>query len=252
MVVLEAVVATFAVAMSVACVAEAVKCWRPSKNAGVYACMGVGMAALVCDAYLIWGLRDPTHVRAFLSQLLASLPPQCDGIRTSVTWARMIGEVAGFELGIAMTVILSLHQAPTPSELSRRHRLLKQLLYLASLLFVVGVMMSRANFDLVVAQWRLLDEPTAKATESVVTAGVVQSGVAYSALLVAFYAPARGLLAFHVQKTMPSEFESSAVQLEAWLKYNGLGGTWQDDARQILAIVAPILSAPIFDAVTKL
>jgi hypothetical protein len=112
--------------------------------------------------------------------------------------------------------------------------------------------MSRANFSWVLAQWGSSDESLAKAVDAVIDAGVVQSGVGYSALLVAFYAPARALLGFYSKRAVPVLELSSRAQRDQWLKEHGLDATWQDDARQILAIVAPIISAPLFDAITKL
>jgi zinc transporter ZupT len=137
------------------------------------------------------------------------------------------------------------------SELAWRMRWVQRLLYASSLLFVAGIMMSRANFTWILAHWDTSDEKVSKALGEVIRAGVMQSGVGYSALLVAFFVPTRTFLALLVDPLTPPEACADAEARKRWLAAQNLAGSWQADARQILALLAPVLSAPVFDAIAK-
>jgi len=168
-----------------------------------------------------------------------------------IRWARLVGETTGICVGVAMSSLLVFPSRPEPAELAERLRWVERLLYVASLLFVVGIMMSRANFTWILAHWDIKDEKATKALDEVIRAGVVQSGVGYSALLVAFFLPARSFLGWLVVPLIPIEARSDAKARKDWLVAHDLSGSWRDDAQQILAMLAPVLSAPVFDAIAK-
>jgi hypothetical protein len=189
----------------------------------------------------------------FLSDLLSTLPDGCAAVvRGSIRRARLIGESTGICVGVAMCTVLVFPNRPDAFELARRTTWIQRLLYVSSLLFVVGIMMSRANFTWVLAHWDSSDEKLSKALDDVVHVGVVQCGVGYSALLVAFFLPARAILGSLVGPLIPLEVRVDAEARQKWLVTHGLHGSWQDEARQILALLAPVLSAPVFDAIAKI
>jgi hypothetical protein len=88
----------------------------------------LGVLLVAADAVAAWGLRASFHAKAFLSQLLTSLPPTCQAVRNDVVWARLVGEPVAFFLGMAMTATVRFRTAPTDRELSLRYRSLKHLL----------------------------------------------------------------------------------------------------------------------------
>jgi hypothetical protein len=119
----------------------------------------------------------------------------------------------------------------------------------ASFLFVVGIMMSRANVW-VLAHWSVTDKDVAEALDGVVEAGVVQSGVGYSVLLAAFFVPARLRMDRQIGKQAPGKLRSGRAG-QKWLDHRQLTGQWRDDFQQLLALRAPVLAAPVFDAIAK-
>ena len=250
-IVLEGVVAAVAVVVSVAALVGTGNrrdFWRRPES---WTLVVAGVAAVGYDAHQVNLVRTSTDVHAFLTALLASLPPECASVRSTVFWARLVGEPPGIVLGVAMAGAGAFVRAPTPAELATRLERLKRLLYVASLLFVAGIMMSRANFTLVLAHWDVDDDKVFKGLGEVIKAGVVQSGVGYSGLLATFFLPVRALLAHHVDASIPAAVHDSEKEKKKWLREHGLSGSWQEDARQLLALLAPVLSAPVFDAIAK-
>ncbi len=212
----------------------------------------LGLLSVVLDAREVARVRMPGGGHAFLSQLLSTLPlPGCQFVRDDVFWARFAGEPGSFVVGLAMTATAAFARVPRPSEVAARLAHLQRLLYVVSLLFVAGIMMSRANFSWVLSHWEATDDKTSKALSDVIRAGVVQSGVAYSTILAVFFLPVRTLLALHVSKSVPLAERKTPKARKKWLAEQGLSESWQKDARQVLALLAPILSAPVFDAVAK-
>lgn len=220
------------------------------KRIEFWALICVGTAAIFVDAREVFAMQAATE-RAFLTQLLASLPGECGSVRTSVTWARFFGEPTGISIGLAMAATATFAMRPSPVEVAKRLELLQRLLYLASFLFVAGILMSRANFSWVLAHWKVEHAPTSKALAEVIKAGVLQSGVGYSALLAIFFLPVRMLLAGYADALVPTDLHSRRAK-RRWFVEHGLAGSWQKEARQVVALLAPIVSAPIFDAIAKL
>jgi hypothetical protein len=252
MVVFEGTVAAFALALAVGVFIMVARSGALRLETLLTATLGI--LAVLLDVFEIRqaaaGLGN-----GFLSHLLFSLPDvagECRDARHSVFLARMVGEPAGIAVGVAMTALAGFAAQPGAPELARRSRWLTRLLYTASALFVAGIMMSRANFVWILTHWVPVDDKLTAAIDAVVSAGVLQSGVVYSALHAVFFAPARGLLSYQIHNAIPPAEAASAENRDAWLKKNELQSRWQDDVRQILAILAPVLSAPVFDAIVKL
>jgi hypothetical protein len=253
MVTLEAVTAFFCCVLSAFVFWSIAKNNKPGLDKVLAATLILGLLIVAKDVSLVWSMRAYSEGSGFLSRLLATLPAACQDVRNSVVWARMFGEPPGFFIGIAMSATLIFSKIPTPLELLRRSRQLNYLLYAASLLFVVGLLVTRANISWILAQWdpkmvKELAEPLA----DVVASGVLISGVAYSAILLVFFVPVRCLLGHQIEKTMmESELPTLALR-DKWLKNHGFSRGWKEDAQQILAIFAPVVSVPIFDALTKI
>jgi hypothetical protein len=186
----------------------------------------------------------------FLTRLLDLLPSggTCDQIRRSVMAARLVGETAGFVLGTAMTGLAVIHKADAET-VARRIVWLQRLLYCASLLFVAGLLTSGANFAWVLANWTgSSEEKLAKAVQEVVTSGTIQAGIGYSALIAVFFLPIRAYLVSRVPMGAGKKTRKERTKA---LKEAGLEVSWVEDAKQILALLAPVLAAPIFDAIAK-
>jgi len=255
-VVLEAAVAVPALACAVWSLAVAGQECDSRRRAVFLVLVACGVGVVATDIALIWRMRDESFVQGFLSRLLSSLPSEeCGHVRRAVVWARMVGEPAAFALGVAMAGTAIRARTWDTETLARRARHLRRLLYVASAALVVGIMMSRSNFTWVLAHWKGPDDATATALAEVVKSGVLQSGVGYSALLAGFFLPARGLLHRHIHAAIhaaiPPEQNTEAAR-EEWLKANRLSSSWHEEGRQILAVLAPVLAAPVFDALTKL
>ncbi|HEU4582580.1 MAG TPA: hypothetical protein VFS67_30195 [Polyangiaceae bacterium] len=189
----------------------------------------------------------------FLTTLLRTVSGSggCEAIRAMVWPLRTVGEGTAFLLAAAMAATAS--RSPDPATVARRIGTLQLLLYCGSLLFVVGILVSQSNFAWVSAQWAGYprEESLAQAIDAIVQAGTLQAGVGYSALLVAFFLPARSYLAWRARCVAPrAELHDNAQERKS-LEDAGLVGSWRDDVKQILALVAPILSAPLFDALAK-
>ena len=129
-------------------------------------------------------------------------------------------------------------------------RWLERLLYVSSLLLVAGIMMARANFTWILVHWTE-DTTISKALGEVIRSGVLECGVFYSTVLASVFLPARAFLRSAVDPLARFEVKGDLDAAKKWLAANDLDRTWQDDARQILALLAPLLSAPVFDAIAK-
>jgi hypothetical protein len=213
----------------------------------------LGAAAVAFDIHEVNKIAAAGNApEGILSDLLSTLPDGCAAVvRGSVRWARLIGESTGVCMGVAMCTVVVLPNRPDAFELAQRTTRIQRLLYASSLLFVVGILMSRANFTWVLAHWDASDEKISKALDEVVHVGVLQAGVGYSALLVAFFLPARAFLGSLVAPLIPLELRVDAEARQKWLAAHGLTASWQDDARQLFALLAPVLSAPVVDAIAK-
>jgi hypothetical protein len=212
--------------------------------------LGLGIVAL--DVREVNKLLRPSNVGAnmpFLSMLLSTV--ECPGIRQAVRNARLVGESTGFCVGAVMCSVLAFAEAPTADGLRQRLEHLRRLLYVASLLFVMGIIVSRANFTLVLAHWDQGKSEVAKALGEVVRVGTVQAGAGYSALLMIFFVPVRAVLGRRIAELARSKNKIGPAEKEGWLAEHGLEGSWQEDARQILALLAPVLAAPVFDVIAK-
>jgi hypothetical protein len=208
--------------------------------------------ALFTAGYVIFVLRwDSAGYLTRLLAMLGSASP-CELIRSRVIAARWVGEGTGFLVGTAM-VGLAVISKPTDAKVADRILWLQHLLYASSLLFVGGLLVTGANFTWVLANWKGSgDEKVAKALQEVVTSATAQAGVGYSALIVVFFLPIRLYLAAKVQELVPSKSKRFGRAARAnLLKDNGVEVSWLEDAKQILALLAPVLAAPIFDAIAK-
>src|SRR5262249_1729898 len=159
-----------------------------------------------------------------------------------IRWARMVGEPSGILIGVSMCGLAGFAERPTAGELTRRLMWLHRMLYVSSLLFVVGIMMSRANFPFVPAHWSAAGPEAHKARAEMIRVGVLESGVGYSALLAIFFLPARALLGVLVDNVIPASVKDDSAARKKWLDDHELSRSWLDDARQILALLAPVLS----------
>lgn len=251
MITLETVVAVIGVLSSIAIIVQSGGADRLWSTFVWWLVIVLGIVGIGRDVSLILEMRSSNAVHAFLSDLLSSLPEECASVRRSVPLARLVGEPAGFVLGVAMAANVTFASSPTPAQLAARVQRLQRLLYLASVLFVVGIMVSRANFTLVLTHWTVSDEKVSKAIDDVIRAGMIQSGVGYSALLATFFLPARMMLARYVEPLIPEAARSDPKARRRWLRVHDLSGSLQKDAQQILALLAPVLSVPAFDAIAK-
>jgi hypothetical protein len=77
---------------------------------------------------------------------------------------------------------------------------------------------------------------------------VLQVGVSYSATI--FFIPARWYLSWQVRQSL-SEGTRDRKARNGALEDLGITASWGDEAKQILALLAPVVSAPILDALTK-
>jgi hypothetical protein len=253
MVTLEAVTAFFSCLLSAFVFSSVAKNNKAGFDKVLAATLILGLFVVAKDVSLVWSMRAYSEGSGFLSRLLATLPAACQDVRNSIVWARMLGEPPGFFIGIAMSATMIFSEIPTPLELLRRSRQLNYLLYAASLLFVVGLLVTRANISWILAQWdpkmaEKLTEPLAK----VVASGVLISGAAYSAILLVFFVPVRCLLGYQIERAMMESELPTLASRDKWLKNHGFSRGWKEDAQQILAIIAPVVSVPIFDALTKI
>jgi hypothetical protein len=57
-------------------------------------------------------------------------------------------------------------------------------------------------------------------------------------------------MARNVEATVPAERKDEKAK-RIWLREHHLSGSWQADAGQLLALLAPVLSAPVFDTPVK-
>jgi hypothetical protein len=220
-----------------------------------HATIAVGVLGLAATLLHLYRLNQgDSSGTGFLTTLLGTVSGSaggCEAIRAMVWPLRTVGEGTAFFLAAAMAATAT--RSAAPATVARRIGTLQGLLYCGSLLFVAGILVSQSNFAWVTAQWAGYprEESFAQAIEAIVQAGTLQAGVGYSALLVAFFLPARGYLAWRARCVAPrAELHDSAKEKKS-LEDAGLVGSWRDDVKQILAILAPILSAPLFDALAK-
>jgi hypothetical protein len=265
-VLLSVVAAGALVAAAVALAATGLE--RPEKSAprapiviSTVCVAAIGVAAAAIHLYRLSG-HDP-GLHGFLTHMLDAITGHkgCAGLRDRVWPTRLIGEGAAIVVGAAMVATAGpLSDARTAAARIQR---LQLLLYCGSFLFVAGIMMSESNVNLIVAQWASpdgSDDKLPKALAEVIKSGTVQAGVGYSALLAMFFLPARAYLAWRARglaREARDQADGAAANLpdhageKKSLQDAGLMGSWRDDLKQILALLAPILSAPLFDALAK-
>lgn len=166
-------------------------------------------------------------------------------IHLDVMLARLVGEGAAVALCLAAACLTTFVERIHADELARRLLTLRTALYVASVLFVVGVLMVRANFSWVLVHW-LAESVDRKAVLALTTNAVLQAGVGYSAVLVLAFVPPQVLLEIRLAMAMSSN------ERTAWRTLHRLNSNWKTDVQQLLAVLAPLLSAPLFDAIAKL
>jgi hypothetical protein len=218
---------------------------RPGLTTALVALVGL-LAVAIHVVRLNW-----CSSQGFLSSLLGTVSSsggKGDVIRQMVWPMRSIGEGAALLVGAAMASTAS--PVTDARTLARRIERLQLLLYCSSLLFVAGILTSESNFTWITAHWATdpENERLATAIADIVKAGTLQSGAAYSALLVIYFLPARSVLGWQARRiATPSEANDRAEDRKA-LEAAGLIGSWRDDLKQVLALLAPVLSAPLLDA----
>jgi hypothetical protein len=253
LVTLEAVVAGFACLYSAFCIYAAARAGSAEWRVPFTILFVVGAISLAWDFCQIHKMGHPSDHPGLISHLLATLwaCPQSvfDSVVKSVVRARMLGESPGIFIGIAMAATMTMPRTPSPLELGQRIRRLNHLLYAASVLFVAGIMVTRANLNLILSYWNIPMEEAM--IGNLTTAGILASGIAYSCILLIFYIPARCLAEFHARKAIPETEAGTLEAREKWLKENGLAQGFRAELQQVLAILAPVISAPIFEALAK-
>jgi hypothetical protein len=276
MIILEGVAAFFVVALVALVLKQVWNGKTPAYKKTMAALMAIGACLILADIISIWSIWHPDAYSGFVTRLQALFPShpgafsflKHDGllsrlldavagtgspVRDEVVWGRMMGEPAGLAIGVGLFAAITLPMSTTPEELAGRSRHLGHLLYAASVLFVIGLLMTRANFSWILAQWDWSnpDFPP-ESRKEIVESGVKLAGAGYSAILAVFYLPARWILQGHIDKTVPEGKQTRGTQArEAWLKENGFAAGWRDDIKQILAVLAPVLAAPIFETLAK-
>lgn len=261
MIILEGVAAFFTVALAASVIRGVWVRKDPAYKLPLIGLFAVGIGLLLADFVDLESMMYPAVFGRFvggmhnglLSVLLDTLPEACASVRHQVVLGRIIGEPSGLAIGFAMFAAVTLPRSTTAAEMARRSRSLGQLLYAASILFVIGLLMTRANLSWIMAQWDWanLGYP-ADTQKEIVERGVKLAGVAYSAILAMFYLPARWILQSHVDQVVPDGKQTRGTQVrEAWLKENGFAAGWRDDIKQILAVLAPVLAAPVFETLAK-
>lgn len=213
---------------------------------GVLVCAIALVGGVAWQAHGAYGMTQcETLPRGFLGQLLTSIPYEREG-RLTLAWTKGAGEISGVVLAVAAASLVAFSSRPSRAELAVRYVLFQRLLYISSFLFVVGTLVSRANFAWVVAHWDLPKKELSDAASALVTAGVTHVSIGYSAMLAAAFIPLRLLLDSHLNAHVPK------AEQQEWFSRLGLSATWQNDVRQLLGLLAPIIAAPIFDVVAKL
>jgi hypothetical protein len=245
MVTLEAVIAGFACFFSAFCI------YKAAQAGGTQGFVPFGFLFIVGASFMIWDISLVNGMKGanqtgFLSHLLSTLK-DCASVSKSVIRGRMLGEPPGIFIGIAMAASVTMARAPSVLELGQRMRRLNHLLYAASVLFVAGILVTRANINLILAYWNVAAEEKATLT----AACVLASGIAYSCILVIFYIPARALGGWHAENAIPEAEAGTLEAREKWLKENGLAPGFRAELQQVLAILAPVISAPVFEALAK-
>ena len=212
----------------------------------------LGLAAALIHIYrLEYGDGAGTGFLTSLLGTVAGSQGPCEKIRAMVWPMRIIGEGSAFLLAAAMAATAA--PSADAATVARRIGTLQLLLYCASLLFVAGILMSQSNFAWVTAQWAGYprEESVEKSIEAIVQAGTLQAGVGYSSLLVAFFLPARSYLAWQARLIAPKQELHDRATEKKNMEEAGLVGSWREDLKQILALLAPILAAPLFDALVR-
>jgi hypothetical protein len=248
------VMAVAAVALSIVSVSQR---WRASEAepassrtalAGVYL-GGLGVTAGYV-AFVLFCHRGG----GFLMQLLDTLHGvgAYSSVRHRALAAKCVGEAAGFIVTTAMAGLVIITEA-NEKTVADRVLWLQRLLYAMSLLFVAGLLASQANFSMILAQWPgFADEGQKKAIDEVVASGTLQLGIAYSSLIAVFYIPMRVFLEVELQALLRKQKKGSGrSERKKLLVDNGVAVSWQEDAKQILALLAPVLASPLFDAIAK-
>ena len=194
---------------------------------------------------------------AFLSYLMTTFTATfgggtgaCQELLKLIWLTKRVGETIGIVVGAAMTATAA--AVSDRARLADRILAARQLLYAGSLLFVVGLLMTQANFAWIAATWSFIgdNDRTTKEIADLISAGVLQVGVAYTAILATFFIPARWYLSWQVAQSLPHGAHDREARKGA-LEDLGITASWADEAKQILALLAPVVSAPILDALTK-
>jgi hypothetical protein len=58
------------------------------------------------------------------------------------------------------------------------------------------------------------------------------------------------LLSHQAHAAVPDGLRTNPAARKKWLTDKGLSDSWREDAQQLLALLGPVLSAPILDLVT--
>jgi hypothetical protein len=244
------VIAVFVVVLSLAAVvAVARDCARAGR---LGRCIGFwGVLALSMSALAYHYLWTSWWSNGFLSPLMAILPPaSCTPVYQGTAAMWLIGESVGSLTTTAMASVVVFANRPTADRLAARIQWLERLLYGGSLLFVIGMLVIHASLTWILANWIDVasSEAVAKAIGDLSVSLAMQAGVVYSGGLAIAFLPASAYFGWQARSLVPEEHRKTHRATLAWLEENDLHRSWQDNVKRILALLAPVLSTPVFNA----
>ncbi len=175
----------------------------PALRVGFWTLMGLGAVAIALYQWIL-----AARGGGLPAALLATLPyDACDRIRGGAVVVRRLWESVAIVGGLAMTALVILPVEPTAAAIDRRLRALSRLLVSGAMLFVAGVLVSRASLAWVAATWDYAEQTEGfrAVVQGLVDSGTVQAGVAGSALLAIFFLPTRAILLRQFPRAEPRE-----------------------------------------------
>ena len=205
-----------------------------------------GLASASWLAYVI--LVDSSEPIAFMEQVKRLVEKhgsdRVDGMAALAMVAKRGSEAVAFLVGIGAASIVVLPETIDATDLSRRVRALRLLLYTSAVLFVVVILMTEATYTWFISFFDPKDDRVRSDLASIVATGTLTAGAWYTLCLTALYVPAAVALG-HVCSRLGevATSESSDDDVAEWMEKNGLSISWRGQLLRVATLLAPVVSS---------
>lgn len=208
----------------------------------------MGKSGTFYTEHFITAVEDFRQQRGVLEEQVV----KTEDVEGYMRFIRKIGLGAAFFVATAFFALLLFPAKVDSNLLNQRMRMLRILLYSAAFVFVSGILLLSAETSWLGA---IIGAGTGaeKALAGVVRSGTERAGVVYTTMIGSVFIPCFWIMYRAAQELGRKATDGGGIkEVQEWVNAEGIGTSWQHVVRSALAVMAPLLSAPIGDALGKL